>query len=51
MRTVYCANHRRRLRQDNQGLCPGTHRGTRTNITFCPGTFQGLVLIFEVKVQ
>ena len=28
-----------------------THRGTRANITFCSSTFQGPVLIVEVKVQ
>ena len=29
-------NHRRRLRRGKRELCPGTHRGTAANITFCP---------------
>ena len=41
--------HRRQLHRDNQDLCHGTHRGTGANIVFCPGTFQGSVLIFEVR--
>jgi len=33
------------------GTLPGAHRGTAANITFCSGTFQGPILIFEVNVQ
>ena len=33
----------------NREHCPGNHRGTAAIITFCRGTFQEPILIFEVK--
>jgi len=47
--TIPTGNRRRRLSQGNRDLCPATHRGTGTNITFCPGTFRGPFWLLKWK--